>query len=188
MLLRIQILQPTSFLQPSSRAISRGIQNDSVFLAPIGMHPITSLPAYNARVVLTWYQQGHFLKFSCTRFWISWTVHSWGLAVLRLGILVEDSVDDVLIVCRFSGLGKTVLVTKMWHARVVWPHCAGWDPTLGLINDLQAACTTFLAASLSRAWVLSFVYLFSPINDHIIRFAIPLIVCRGSLSDMSGWF
>ena len=38
-----------------------------------------------------------------------------------------------------------------------------------------------------RAWVLSFVYLFTPINDHIIRFVIPLIVCRGSSSDTSGW-
>jgi len=119
MLLRIQILQPTSFsnntsfcfpsklsgvttmvitLRPSSRAISRGIQNDSVFLAPVGAHPITSLPAYNARAVLTWYQQGCFPSFSCTRFRISWTVHSRGLAVLRLGILVEDGVDDVLII------------------------------------------------------------------------------------------
>ena len=53
--------------QPSSRAISRGIQNDSVFLAPVGVHPITSLLAYNARAVLTWYQQGHFPNFSCMR-------------------------------------------------------------------------------------------------------------------------
>jgi len=59
---------------------------------------------------------------------------------------------------------------------------------LGLINDLRAARTTFLAASLLRAQVLSFVYLFTPINDHIIRFVIPLIVCRGSLSDTSGCF
>ena len=54
----------------------------------------------------------------------------------------------------------------------------GWDPTLGLINDLWVPRMTFPAASLSRVWVLSFVYLFTPINDHIIRFVIPLIVCR----------
>jgi len=39
-----------------------------------------------------------------------------------------------------------------------------------------------------QAWVLSFVYLFTPINDHIIRFVILLIVCRGSSSNMSGCF
>ena len=35
-----------------------------------------------------------------------------------------------------------------------------------------------MAAALSRVRVLSFVYLFIPINDHIIIFVIPLIVCR----------
>ncbi|KIK09552.1 hypothetical protein K443DRAFT_389953 [Laccaria amethystina LaAM-08-1] len=47
---------------------------------------------------------------------------------------------------------------------------------LGLINDLRAARTTFPAAALSRARVLSFVYLFTPINDYIISFVILLIV------------
>ena len=59
-------------------------------------------------------------------------------------------------------------------ARVPWP----WDPILGLINDLRAARTTFPAAALSRVRVLSFVYLFTAINDHIIKFVILLIVCR----------
>ena len=63
-----------------------------------------------------------------------------------------------------------------------------WDPTLGLINDLRAPRQTFPAAALSRVRVLSFVYLFTPINDHIIRFVILLIVCRGSSSDTSGCF
>jgi len=61
-----------------------------------------------------------------------------------------------------------------------------WDPTLGLISDLRAHRVHFPAAALSRAQVLSFVYLFTPINDHIIRFVIPLIVCRDSSSDTSG--
>jgi hypothetical protein len=63
-----------------------------------------------------------------------------------------------------------------------------WDPMLGLINDLRAPSTTFPAAALSQAQVLSFVYLFNPINDHIIIFVILLIVCRGSLSDTNGCF
>ena len=57
------------------------------------------------------------------------------------------------------------------------PRKALWlGPRLGLINDLQAACTTFPAATLSRVRVLSFVYLFTAINDHIMRFVI-LLIC-----------
>ena len=44
-----------------------------------------------------------------------------------------------------------------------------WDPTLGLINDVRAHRWPFLAAALSQAWVLRFVYLVFPIrlyNDH----------------------
>jgi hypothetical protein len=44
-----------------------------------------------------------------------------------------------------------------------------WDPMLGLINDLGVPRMTFPAAALSRAFVLSFVYLVFPIrlyNDH----------------------
>ena len=67
------------------------------------------------------------------------------------------------------------------------PRKALWlGSRLGLINDLQAAHTTFPAAPLSWVWVLSFVCLFTPINDHIIIFVIPLIVCRDSSSDTRG--
>jgi hypothetical protein len=48
---------------------------------------------------------------------------------------------------------------RLWH----------WDPTLGLINDVRDPRMTFPAAALSRAFVLSFVYLVFPIrlyNDH----------------------
>jgi hypothetical protein len=83
---------------------------------------------------------------------------------------------------------KTILVTKMWHSVCLDHMVLTWDPMLGLINDLWAPGTTFPAAALSRAQVLSFVYLFTPINDHIIRFVIPLIVCRGSSSNTSGCF
>jgi hypothetical protein len=56
--------------------------------------------------------------------------------------------------------------------------------TIGLINDLRAAHTTFPAAALSPARVLSFVYLFTPINDYIINFVILLIgELRVEISD-----
>jgi len=44
-----------------------------------------------------------------------------------------------------------------------------WDPTLGLIIDVQAPQATFPAAALSWVWVLRFVYLVFPIrlyNNH----------------------
>ena len=55
---------------------------------------------------------------------------------------------------------KMVLVTKMWCSHMVQI----WDPMLGLITDLQAPQLTFLAAALSQAWALTFVYLFFPIT------------------------
>jgi len=127
----------------------------------------TSLLAYKARAVLTWYQQGCFPNFSCTRLQISWTVHSRGvLAVLGLGI------DDVLIAVDFPDRGffsKMMFMTEMWHTwfldYIVWV----WDPTLGLINDVWAPWWPFLAATLSQVWVLRFVYFVFPIrlyNDH----------------------
>ena len=141
--------------------------NNSVFPAPIGAHPITSLLAYNARAVLTWYQQGCFPIFSCTKLWISWTVHSWCvLAVLGLGV------DDVLIAVDFPDRGflsKTVFMTEMWHAWSLDYIAWVWDPMLGLINDVQAPHLHFLAAAISQVWVLRFVYLVFPIrlyNNH----------------------
>jgi len=44
-----------------------------------------------------------------------------------------------------------------------------WDPMLGLIIDVRAPRATFPAATLSRVWVVRFVYLVFPIrlyNDH----------------------
>ena len=107
--------------RPSSRAISKGIQNDRVFPAPVGAHPITSLPAYNARAVLTWYQQGRFPKNSCTELRIFLTVHSRVvLPVLSLEILVEAAVD-VLI-----GSHTTVDFPDrgfFFPKRCMWPKC-----------------------------------------------------------------
>ena len=92
--------------QPSSRAISKHIQNDKVFPTPISMHPIMSLPEYNARTVLTWYQQGHFPNFACTKFWTSWIVHFRGVlgTVVVLRMPVEEAADNVSMasVHRFS--------------------------------------------------------------------------------------
>ena len=128
-----------------------------------------------------------FPNFCCKRLQTSWTVHSQGvLAILGLGILVEEGIDGVHSAVNLVVFPKMVLVTKMWHALVPWLHVQIWDPMLGLINHLQVPCMNFLAASLSWARVLSFVYLFTPINDHIIRFVILLIVCRDSLSNTRG--
>ena len=141
--------------RPSSRAISKGIQNDRVFPAPVGAHPITSLPAYNARAVLTWYQQGRFPKNSCTELRIFLTVHSRVvLPVLSLEILVEAAVD-VLI-----GSHTTVdfpdrgffFQNGVCDRNVTLDHMVqSWDPTLGLINDFRDPRVTFPAAALSRA-------------------------------------
>jgi len=158
------------------------------------MHLITSLPAYNARAVLTWYQQGCFPNFSCTRLRTSWTVHSRCTSRTWIRDTTQRRcrcAHRAVVLLDFPNRGffpKLVLVTEMWHARVPWLQVQIWDPTLGLINDLRAPRLTLTAAALSRVRVLSFVYLFTPINDHIMRFVILLIVCRGSSSNTSGCF
>jgi hypothetical protein len=58
---------------------------------------IANLLAADQRWVKLAYRK-HFPNFSCTRLQIFWTVHSGGVAALRLGLLVEDGVDNVLIV------------------------------------------------------------------------------------------
>ena len=58
---------------------------------------------------MTWYQQGRFPNFVCTRLRTSWTVHSRGVlgTVVALGMPVEEVASDVSIasVLRFSQQG-----------------------------------------------------------------------------------
>ena len=64
--------------------------------------------SYNARAVLTWYQQGRFPNFACTRSRTSWTVHSRGVVGTIVVLWIEEAVGDVLIASEFlriSGQG-----------------------------------------------------------------------------------
>ena len=108
--------------------------------------------------------------------WVAWSAHV-GYQAWVLRLTKKESAASLLTWkdnrCSVSGRWP-----KCDIARVPWPR----DPILGLINDLRAARTTFPAAALSQVQVLSFVYLFTAINDHIIRFVILLIVLQSTPS------
>lgn len=78
---------------PSSRAMRSGIQKDSVFPAPVGAQPMTSLPAYSDLATFTWYQHGRFPNLICTRSRISCTVHSRGGGELIPELLAGAAVE-----------------------------------------------------------------------------------------------